>query len=84
MIRLGFLRYYRILVGLEEGRRNSRNIDGHGHRIFAFMELTPATIAAAMATFADVVTASVLRAVDANVDGRLRADGTVKHNASST
>src|SRR5277367_6696332 len=80
----GFLGLDRIVVRLEERRHDSRNSDGHGDRIFTFVKLALAAIAATMAAFADVVHARVFRAEDAYVDGRLRTDGTGKHNTPST
>jgi hypothetical protein len=83
-LEVSFLGLDRIIVRLEEGRDYARNGDRHGVGIFAFVKLTFTAVAAAQASFADMVCAGVLGAIDANVDGRFRADRTVKHSASLT
>ena len=52
---MGFLRFDRIIVRLEERGDNAWNVHRHGMRIFAFVKLTLTAIAATQAPFANVV-----------------------------
>jgi hypothetical protein len=65
LFRIGFLRFYGIVVRLEKRRHYTRHVNRHGYRISALVKLTLAAVAATQATLADMVPACVFRAVDA-------------------